>query len=161
MSNKSKVIFAVFIGLVLIVGITVLFHKQSSDVDQVSQNKSVAIPLASASATDTLSPMQNTGMLFSQYKYYSKANEIFPTMATTTKEALGAFSYTKTDLGNNIYKFTLVNNAEGYKGQSVTVSADQSVYFIEPFKRDDSVTEDSVTTDDILMAVNAQGYILK
>ena len=100
-------------------------------------------------------------MLFTQYKNYSKAHEIFPVLAADTKKALGAFSYTEVSLGNNTYRFTLTNGAEGYKGQSVVVTAGQSVYFIEPAAGDDSASEDSITTDDSLVAVNAQGYVLQ
>ena len=74
---------------------------------------------------------------------------------------MGAFGYTTEDLGNNTYRITLTNNAEGYVGQSVVVSGDQAVYFIELSGRDDTDTEDSGTADDFLLAVDAQGNILK
>ncbi len=105
--------------------------------------------------------MQSTGMLFTQYKNYAKAHEVFPTLGTDTKKAMGAFSYTQENLGNNTYRITLTNSAEDYQGQSVVVGEGQSVYFIEPSAGDDSASEDSITTDDSLVAVDAQGYILQ
>ena len=165
---NKKTTIAIVIGIIIIICVVLLFRNNSSEnIEGIESGANVApvqapinpSPVAVSSVTAPL--IESTGELFSQYKYYSKAHEIFPTLATDTKKALGAFSYTKKDLGNNVYQFTLTNNAEGYKGQSVTVSSGQSVYFIEPFTGDDSATEDSGTTDDILMAVNAQGYILK
>ncbi len=50
---------------------------------------------------------------------------------------------------------------DGYQGQSVVVSSGQYMYFIESSTGDDSVSEDSITTDDSLVAVDAQGYVLK
>ncbi|MDE2030752.1 MAG: hypothetical protein KGI58_00630 [Patescibacteria group bacterium] len=160
----------IIIGSVLGIIIIILFINHRSKVNttptpavatttQASTNPQVASSSASSSSVPPL--MQSTNQLFSKYKYKAQSYELFPLLSPNAKKALGAFTYTKTDLGNDMYKFTLVNKAEGYKGQSVTVSGDQFVYFVEPSKADDSVYEDSVTTDDVLIAVDAQDYILK
>ena len=152
----------IIIGIVAVLIIIVLFLIMNTTNTTTVTNPTVNQPqINTTTATSTSLLMQSSGAQFSQYKYFSKAHEIFPTLAADTKKALGAFSYNKESLGNNLYKFTLTNNAEGYKGQSVIVSGDQFVYFIEPALGDDSASEDSVTTDDILMAVDAQGNILK
>ncbi len=166
--NKKTIAIGI-IGIIVIIGAVSLYMNslgttvsQPSVVVNNTQPVVVANPSAAPAVSQNTVPlMQSTGALFSQYKYFSKAHEIFPTLAADAKAALGAFTYTKVSIGNNIYRFTLVNNAEGYKGQSVVVSGDQSVYFIEPAKGDDSASEDSITTDDSLLAVDAQGYILK
>lgn len=150
------------IGVLAVIGVAVMFMKNSgSAISTASVAMSQTQTTSTVVASSTVPLMQNSGALFSQYKYFSKAHEIFPTLATGTVKALGAFSYTKEDLGNNVYRFTLTNNAEGYQGQSVVISGNQSVYFIEPSTGDDSATEDSITTDDSLVAVDAQGHILK
>ncbi|HAO64705.1 TPA: hypothetical protein DCQ44_01855 [Candidatus Taylorbacteria bacterium] len=168
--NKKIIVGVVIVLIVVIAGVVFYSSSSSSTLTTtppvVLPDQTVPIVSDTAStsqvlASSTVSNKQSSGDLFSKYKYFSKAHEIFPVLAADTKKALGAFSYTKTDLGNNVYKFTLVNNAEGYKGQSVVVSSDQSVYFIEPALGDDSTSEDSVTTDDLLVAVDAQGNILK
>jgi len=134
----------------------------SASAEETQESAAPTPVVASASSTTSAVPlMQSTGELFSQYKYASKAHELYPTLAADAKAALGAFSYTKEDLGNSMYRFTLTNDAEGYQGKSVVVGAGQSVYFIEPSTRDDSASEDSATTDDLLVAVDAQGYVLK
>ena len=162
--NKKIMIVGV-VGVLAGIGVIAFFiNRNQTTVSTVStavgQNQTASVA-SSASNTNTVPLMQSTGALFSQYKYFSKAHEVFSTLAADTKTAMGAFSYTKTDLGNGTYQITLTNNAEDYKGQSVFVGAGQSVYFIEPFKSDDSASEDSITTDDSLVVVDAQGYILK
>lgn len=126
----------------------------------VTQAQTVPNP-SPTSSSSTVPLMQSTTALFSQYKYFGKSHEVFPTLGADTKKAMGAFSYTQVPIGNGVYRITLTNSAEGYSGQSVVVSSDQSVYFIEPATGDDSASEDSITTDDSLVAVSAQGYILK
>jgi len=163
---NKKLIVAVVIGILIIIGIISLFVNKSglmvSTLSTVPVISTSTVPsLMPVSVSNTVPLMQSTGLLFSQYKYFSKAHEIFPILGSDTKNALGAFSYTKENIANNIFRFTITNNAEGYKGQSVIVSSDQFVYFIEPSMKDDSTSEDSITTDDILMAVDAQGNILK
>ena len=162
---NKKIITAGLIVILVVIGAISLFMNNRGTTTNiapavVSQTQTTSTtPPAPASSTVPL--MQNTGALFSQYQYLNKAHEIFPTLAADTKAALGAFSYTKENLGNNTYRFTLTNNTEGYKGQSVVISGDQSAYFIERSSGDDSDSEDSVTADDFLVAVDAQGYILK
>ncbi|MDE1925090.1 MAG: hypothetical protein KGH79_02835 [Patescibacteria group bacterium] len=162
--SKQIIVLGV-IGVLAVIGTVTLYMNNSGSAVSVasvaaSQTQTTPNP-ASVAASSTAPFMQSTGALFSQYKYFSKSHEIFPTLATDTTKALGAFSYTKENLGNNIYRFTLTNSAEGYNGQSVVVSGDQSVYFVEPSTGDDSASEDSITTDDSLIAVDAQGHILK
>ena len=162
--NKKIIVGAIIIVLIGVAAVSLFRNNSIATVNTaptaVSQTPTVPQPTPVA-VSNAVPLMQSTGAQFSQYKYYSKAHEIFPTLATDTKKALGAFSYSKETLGNNEYRFTLTNDAEGYKGQSVVVSGDQSVYFIEPSRGDDSATEDSITTDDSLVAVDAQGNILK
>ena len=163
--NKKIIVIGIIGILVIVGGITLFINNSSTAVSTTAPaavNQAPTTPNPSTvAASSTVSLMISTGALFSQYKYFSKSHEIFPTLAADTVKALGAFGYSKEDLGNNVYRFTLTNNAEGYQGQSVVVSGDQSVYFIEPSTRDDSATEDSITTDDSLVAVDAQGHILK
>ena len=154
--NKKIIIGAIVIALI-VVGAISLSHTSNTTTNQ-QQAVTNPSPVATSS---TVPLMQSTGILFSQDKYFSKAHEIFPMLAADTTKALGAFSYTKEGLGNNVYKITLTNNTEGYQGQSVIMSAGQSVYFIESSSGDDSATEDSGTRDDTLVAVDAQGYELK
>jgi hypothetical protein len=160
--NKKIMVLAA-IGILAVIGLISLYINNSSipGTRPASATGNQIQATGNPSTATAISPMQSTGMQFSQNKYFSKSHEIFPTLAADAGKALGAFSYAKEDLGNGIYRFTLTNNAEGYKGQSVTVSTGQSVYFIEPATGDDSASEDSITTDDILMAVDAQGMILK
>ena len=162
--NKNMIAGGV-IGVLVVVGVVWFFmNNPGATVSTAPAAVDRAQPASNSSsvvASSTIPLMQSTAALFSQYKYFSKSYEIFPTLVTGTVKALGAFSYTKENLGNNVYRFTLTNNAEGYHGQSVVVSGGQSVYFIEPSTGDDSASEDSVTTDDSLVAVDAQGYILK
>ena len=156
--NKKIIVFVIIIVVVL-AGVVSLLRSSSNSVTNntptpIVQNQINSQPvLASSSAS--------TGQPFSQYKYFSKSHEIFPTLASDTKKALAAFSYTKTDLGNNSYRFTLTNSAEGFQGQSVVVSNGQSLYFIERSTGDDSASEDSSTKDDMFVVVDAQGNILK
>jgi len=158
MEYMNKKIVLGIIAVLVIVGAVSLYLNNSNVTTPPSTTQTTTQTQATVS---TVPLMQSTAEQFSQYKYFTKAHEIFPTLAADTTKALGAFSYSKEDLGNNVYRFTLTNSAEGYKGQSVVVGAGQSVYFIEPATGDDSATEDSITTDDILMAVDAQGNILK
>jgi len=162
--SKNTVIWGA-VGLVVIIGAVSLFIQGSSTPDDVRTIAPNPTPVATTSTPITTSsaagPMQSTGVLFTSYKNYTKAHEIYPTLASDTKAALGAFSYTEVNLGNGTYKISLTNNAEGYVGPSVTVATGQSVYFIEPANRDDSATEDSITTDDSLVAVDAEGYMLQ
>jgi hypothetical protein len=168
--NTKSVVFGV-VALIVIVGAVSIFMNNSraatspvpAPIVQTSQ-EARSQTLATTStimATSTAPLMQSTSQPFTQYKYFSKAHEIFPTLAVDTKKAMGAFTYKQENLGDNIYRITLVNNAEGYNGQSVTVTSGQSVYFIEPALGDDGASEDSITTDDSLVAVDAQGSILK
>ncbi|MDR3572157.1 MAG: hypothetical protein P4L81_08325 [Candidatus Pacebacteria bacterium] len=164
---NKKGIVVVIIGIIVLVGIASLLlssfgstSSTSATTSTQTQTQTQASTTASVSSS-TVPLMSSTGVLFTQYKNYSKAHEIFPTLASDTKKAMGAFGYTQTDLGNNTYKITLTNKAENYSGQSVIVTAGQSVYFIEPATGDDSATEDSITTDDSLVAVDAQGYMLQ
>ena len=165
--NKKTVVIGIVVVLVVIAGASLYINNLNTPANNISaaviQTQTVTNPApVSASSTGSGVPlMQSTGQQFSQYKYFSKAHEVYPTLAADTKTALGAFSYSKQDLGGGVYKFTLTNDAEGYKGQSVTVGPGQTVYFIEPSTGDDSATEDSITTDDSLVAVDAQGNILK
>lgn len=162
--NKKMIVGGIIVVVVVIGAISLFRNNSGSAVTTaptpVTQAQTAPAPSA-ALASSTVPLMQSTGALFSKYAYVSKAHEIFPTLGADTKAALGAFGYTKEDLGNNVYRFTLTNNAEGYQGQSVVVSGDQSVYFIERSTGDDSKTEDSSVNDDILVAVDAQGNILK
>lgn len=153
--NKKIIIVGVIVVLVIIGALSLLNNSSTTT------NNTPAVTGQTQVASSTVSLMQSTRTLFSQDKYFTKAHEIFPTLAADTTKTLGAFSYTKESLGNNVYKITLTNNVEGYKGQSVTVGAGQSVYFIEASSGDDSATEDSGTRDDTLVAVDAQGYELK
>lgn len=161
---NKKMIVAGIIGILVVIGVVSLLKNNSGSTTNptaaASQGQTVSLQ-SPTSASSTVPLMQSTGAPFSQYKYVSKAHEIFPTLGADTKATMGAFSYTKEDLGNNVYRFTLTNNAEGYTGQSVVVSGGQFVYFIEPSKGDDSASEDSITTDDFMVAVDAQGNILK
>lgn len=167
MNKKTLVLSALVI--VVIIGIVSVVANNSSTTVTTQPSAAIHVPsqsAPSAAATVTASSssvplMQSTGVAFASYKYYNKAHQVFPALASDTIKAMGAFSYTKTDLGNNTYRITLVNGAEGFQGQSVTVSGDQSVYFIEPSLGDDSASEDSVITDDFLVAVDVQGNILK
>ena len=167
----KKAIIYVVVLVVAVIGIYYIINNNPSNGTSVNTslvlNNSQQAPKTStavipgSTSPGTVPLMQSSGILFSQYKYYKKAYEIFPTKNPDAQKALGAFTYTKKTLGTNVYQFALTNNAEGYKGKSVVVSGDQTVYFIEPALGDDSISEDSFTTDDILIAVDAQGYILK
>ena len=163
--NKKAIVIGI-IGIIVIVGVVSLVLNNlgttvsTTPTTVTTQTQATSTP-SPVSSSSTVPLMQSTTALFTQYKNYSKAHEIFPTLATSTKQAMGAFSYTKTSLGSGTYKITLTNNAEDYSGQSVTVTTGQSVYFIEPSTGDDSASEDSITTDDSLVAVDAQGYILQ
>lgn len=165
--NKSTVVGGIIGVIVVIGGVSLLENNKSATtvsvqpVSVVPQRTPAASNPAPVAVTNTAPLMQSTGAQFSQYKYFSKSHQIFPTLAADTKKALGAFNYKQEDLGNNVYRFTLTNDAEGYKGQSVIVGGGQSVYFIEPANGDDSASEDSITTDDSLVAVDVQGNILK
>ncbi len=162
--NKKTIVLGIIVVLVVIAGVSLYMNNSNtppSTAPVAATQTANPVPVAASGSTPTVPLMQSTGQQFSQYKYFSKAHEVYPALAADTKAALGAFSYSQQDLGGGTYKFTLTNNAEGYKGQSVTVGPGQSVYFIEPSTGDDSATEDSITTDDILMAVDAQGNILK
>ena len=148
--------------VIVVAGVSIFINNSGKPASTPVATTQTQVPNPSpAAASSTVPLMQSTGTLFSQYKYYGKSYEVYPTLATGTVKALGAFSYTKESLRNNTYRFTLTNSAEGYQGQSVVVSGNQSVYFIEPSTGDDSATEDSITTDDSLVAVDAQGYMLK
>jgi hypothetical protein len=169
--NKNMIVIGAVIVLVGIGGVSLYINHNNSNTASNAATTNTAVvtqpvqtsPATVAAATTALAVplMQSTGQKFSQYAYVSKAHEVYPTLAADTTKALGAFSFAKTSLGNGEYRITLTNNAEGYKGQSVVVGAGQSVYFIERSTGDDSAAEDSVTTDDILVAVDAQGNILK
>jgi hypothetical protein len=151
----NKTLLAWSIVGVLVIGGAALFSGHDEDMPRrIAPNPT---PI-SASSTAL---MQSTGTLLSQSQYASKVHEVFPTLGADTKKTMGAFGYTTEDLGNNLYRITLTNNAEGYQGQSVVVSSGQSVYFVELSARDDTDTEDAGTADDFLLAVDAQGNILK
>ena len=162
--NKKTIVIGIIVIIVIVGAVSLLMNNIGTTVNTppatVTQTQATSTP-APVSSSSTVPLMQSTTALFTQYKNYTKAHEIFPTLATSTKQAMGAFSYTETSLGNGTYKITLTNNAEDYSGQSVTVTTGQSVYFIEPSTGDDSASEDSITTDDSLVAVDAQGYILQ
>ena len=159
---NMKTIIAGVIGVLVIAGgVSVLNHGTASTPPAAAAAAPVVSNAAPVSASSTVPLMQSTGALFSQYQNASKAHEIFPTPSADIVQTMGAFGYTKESLGNNIYRITLTNSAEGYVGQSVVVSGDQSVYFVELSARDDTASEDSFTKDDFLMAVDAQGNILK
>ncbi len=162
----KKIIVGVVIAILIVIGAVSLFMNNTGTavapaLSSAGDQAQTASVQSAATVSNATPLMQSTGAPFSQYQYLSKAHEIFPTLAPDAKKALGAFGYTKEDLGNNTYRFTLTNNAEGYKGQSVVVGAGQSVYFVERSSGDDSDSEDSVTTDDFFVAVDAQGNILK
>ncbi len=166
--NKKTIALGIIVVLVIVAGVSLYINNSNTTPNTTASVAAVAVtqtanpvPVAASDSAPTVPLMQSSGQQFSQYKYFSKAHEVYPTLAADTKAALGAFSYSQQDLGGGTYKFTLTNNAEGYKGQSVTVGPGQSVYFIEPATGDDSATEDSITTDDSLVAVDAQGNILK
>ncbi|HQT83107.1 MAG: hypothetical protein B7W98_00875 [Parcubacteria group bacterium 20-58-5] len=152
--NKTVLTWGI-VGIVVIGGGAVLFSGHDDDMP-----RHIAPNPAPVSASST-ALMQSTGMLFAQSQYASKAHEVFPTLGTDTKKTMGAFGYTTTALGNNTYRITLTNNAEGYQGESVVVGGGQSVYFVELSGRDDTDAEDSGIADDFLVAVDAQGNILK
>jgi hypothetical protein len=163
--NKTLLVSGI-IGILIVIGIVSLIMNNSSKTALNSQPAAVSATqgqtvVAAANSSSTVPLMQSTGALFSQYQYASKAHEIYPALASDTKTALGAFSYAKTDLGGGAYRFTLTNNAEGFKGQSVVVGQGQTLYFIEPSRGDDSASEDSITTDDFFVVVDAQNHILK
>ena len=155
---NAKTITVGIVGVLVIAGGIALFKTSGHDEDIPT---TIAPNPSPVSASSTVSLMQSTGAPFAQYQYASKAHEIFPTLGADTVKTMGAFGYTTEDLGNNTYRITLTNNAEGYVGQSVVVSGDQAVYFIELSGRDDTDTDDSGTADDFLLAVDAQGNILK
>jgi hypothetical protein len=159
---NKKTVLLIIIGIVVLVGVVSLIMNNQGSATSPAPVQTVTTPGTSTTAASSSVPlMQSTTQLFSQYQYFSKAHEIFPTLAADTVKTMGAFSFTKEDLGGNVYRFTLTNSNEGYQGQSVVVSGDQSVYFIERSSGDDSDTEDSSTQDDFLVAVDAQGYILQ
>ena len=153
---NKKIVVVGIVSIFIIIGIILLLKNRG-----ITTNITLIPGTQTQTSSSTTSLMQSTGMPFSQYAYYSKAYEIFPTLAVSTNSALGAFSYTKSNLGNNTYRFTLTDNIPGYTGQSVVVSGDQSVYFIERSPIDDKGSTDSFTADDFLIAVDAQGNILK
>ena len=148
--NKKVLVWGVIAVVVVIAGVS---FDMNSSTDTVNSSSTARVVATAQSASPA--------MLFSQYPYANKSFEVFPTPVATAAKALGAFSITKTSLGNNTFKVTLANSAEGSVQQSVTVTGDQKVYFIERSSGDDSASEDSVTTDDMLVAVDAQGNILK
>ncbi len=158
-----KIVGAGVIGVIAIVGVVSMLHSRgiASTMTAALTEAQTTNNQSPISASSTASLMQSTGALFSQYRYVSKAYEIFPTLGTSTVKMMGAFGYTKEVLGNNMYRITLTNNAGGYQGESVIVSGDQSVYFIELARRDDSISGDAFPKDDTLIAVDAQGYILQ
>ncbi len=157
--NTKTIVWIIIVILVIIGGISL--YNNTAATAPTAPVATITPSAATATTSSAASPMQSTGTPFAQYQYYSKAHEIYPTLGADTKKALGAFSYKQEDLGNGEYKFTLTNNTEGYQGSSVTVVAGQSVYFIERSSGDDTAAEDSVTTDDFLVAVDAQGNLLK
>lgn len=164
--NKTLLVSGLIVALVVVGGVVFLSNTAGT---VVVNNTPAAVSAAQgtptaqqATASSSTAPQtQSNGTLFSQYQYASKAHELYPTLAADAKTALGAFSYTKTNLGGGSYRFTLTNSAEGFKGQSVVVGPGQTLYFIEPSRGDDSGTEDSITTDDFFVVVDAQGHILK
>ena len=167
--NKTTIVIGLIAVLVIIGGVSFYLNRQSATTAntqvaavQDSSTGSVTTTVTTSTTTTSGVPlMQSTGQPFAQYAYVSSAHEIFPTPAADATKALGAFSFSKTDLGGGAFRITLTNSNEGYKGQSVVVGSGQTVYFIERSTGDDSDAEDSVTTDDILVAVDAQGNILK
>lgn len=150
--NKSILII---IAVLVLIG-AVWFFKGSG---MPASNGSPAAETATSSAA--MPSTGSTSEAFSAYQYAANAHQIFPTLAADTKKAMGAFGYTKEDLGNNTFRITLTNSKAGFVGQSVTVTGDQSVYFIERSSGDDTDTEDSYTADDFLIAVDASGNIVK
>lgn len=163
--NKTLLVFGL-IGILAIAG-AIAFLTNTGATTVVNTTPAavsaaqVTPPAQATTSSGTAPQIQSTGQLFSQYQYASKAHELYPTPAADAKTALGAFSYTKTNIGGGSYRFTLTNSAEGFKGQSVVVGPGQTLYFIEPSRGDDSGTEDSITTDDFFVVVDAEGHILK
>ena len=164
--NKKVLVLGIIAVVVIIAGVSFYMNSSTGVTNPAPTGPAVpgtqpVSPTTTSNASTAKSAMTSTGQLFSQYPYANKSFEVFPTSVATAAKALGAFSITQTSLGNNTYKVILANSAEGSVQQSVTVTGDQKVYFIERSSGDDSATEDSVTTDDILVAVDAQGTILK
>lgn len=158
---KKGIAIALGAGIVL-VGIISIMH-QSTPATAITASATAATQTQQTPtpATSTASVMQSTNTAFASSPEYAHAHEVFPTAASDLKTALGAFTFSKTNLGNNQTKITLANGAEGYKGQSVTVVPGQKVYFVEKSRGDDSDAEDSFTKDDYLVAVDAQGNVLQ
>jgi hypothetical protein len=169
--KKSYIVVAIIV-LVLIIGAISLYSKVSTtQVASVPAVTTTAPSSNTASQTTTTTTvtsatlpyplMQSTGQQFAQSTDAPQSHEIYPVLASDTVKTMGAFSYKTTDLGSNEYKITLLNSSEGYTAQSVIVTTGQKVYFYEKATGDDSASEDSVTTDDKLIAVDASGNILK
>lgn len=162
--NNNTLIITVIVILVVIGGIW-LFGSGSAMPQQSAQTEATSSSETATSSTAAASSsalMQSTGEPFSKYAYIKSAHQVFPKESADLKKTMGPFGYTKEDLGNNTFRITpTLTNRQGYVGQSVTVTGDQSVYFIERSPADDTDTEDSFTTDDFLIAVDANGNILK
>jgi hypothetical protein len=152
----------IIIAVVLIVIVAAYALWNQNTAPAAAPATSPAPTQTTATNTTSGAPlMQSTGVAFSSSPDYARSHEVYPTMASDAKQALSAFSITTKDLGSGATQVTLTNGAEGYQGQSVVVGPGQSVYFIEKSTGDDSDTEDSSTRDDYLLAVDAQGNMLK
>lgn len=175
----KKYIISGIVGLLVVVGIFQLFNSSGSSgaikpadnqqAAQVSANvgsdfATTAGQSSSTTPTSTTAAnlMKGTGQLFTSSPDYAYAYRIFPTMVSDqAKQALDGFDMKTENLGNNIFRVTLTATNRNYKSQTLTVSGDQKIYFVETSFGDDAPGQDYELRDDYAVAVNAQGYILQ
>lgn len=181
----KKYIIGGILGLLALVGIFQLFNSSGGSVAitppansqqtaQVSANTgsdfattagpaSTTAPAAPATgATAAAGLMKSTSQLFTASPDYSYAYRIFPTMVSDqAKQALDGFDMKTENLGNNTFRVTLTAKNNNYKSQTLTVSGDQKIYFVETSWGDDEPSADYALRDDYAVAVDTQGYILQ
>ncbi|MEI8337526.1 MAG: hypothetical protein WCF92_00065 [bacterium] len=170
MNPRYKLI--IFVLLLAIFGIVFLVFKYKENLPKDDFKNTTILPTATTTTqinstttneivSTTTTALQSTNELFSKSSDYANAYLIYPTINKTAKKSISNFNLVTKDLGNENFEITLTSKTQSDLTQSITITKNQKVYFIEKSPVDDTVTEDKNISDDFLVAVDEKGFILK
>ncbi len=161
MLNKKLILIVVIALMLAVIGFEKVFFSGPPAIVAL-QSGTPSTVATSVSTVSAYAVMQPTSQLFIDFRNYSRAYEVWPTFSSArAQQALNGFDLQAQDLGNNIYKVSIVPKIQNHKTQTFIVMGDSKIYFIETSFGDDTTDQDYVYSDDYAVAVNAAGYVLQ
>ncbi len=129
--------------------------------DAASPSPQAPASSSNAGAGATPQPTAAGSVRFDDWQYKRYAFQVYPgPVNDDAKKALAGFDLKVQDAGDNV---TLLLKAlsSRYRDSQVTVSKQDTAYFIETTMRDDPNDQENNLRDDGIIEVNPQGYILQ